>query len=314
MKAIWITGALGAALLLAACGGESEPGRTAQAPEPGAFFESADRVVAGSRVQRAQQADDGAMPAAEMDTGGGETDPALQQYIAYTYDFQMQFAAQSVEPAMQAHRADCMAAGADVCQVVSSSAFARNESHAQARLQIRAAPDWLRDFLGGLEEDVDAAGGEITASTMSSTDLSRPILDAEARLNAQRALRDRLTALLDRDDADLADLVSLERELARVQGGIESIESNLRNMRGRVTMSTVDLGYTSRVTVTSSGAVNPVMAALRDIVRNFSMALGAVITFVAVTTPWLILIIPVIWLLLRWRKRVNARKRAEKAV
>lgn len=308
MKSIWITGALGAALLLSACDGASNTDRMASAPaEPYGDFET-DRAAIGGMTE------DGILrERAEGEAPGSETDPALQQYIAYTYDFQMQYGAQAVEPAMEAHRAECMAAGANVCQVVSSSAYARNESHAQARLSIRATPDWLRGFLGGLEDDVDAAGGEITASTMSSTDLSRPILDAEARLSAQRALRDRLTALLERDNADLADLVALERELARVQGGIESIESNLRNMRGRVTMSTADLTYTSRVTVTGGGATNPVTAALRDIVRNFSVALGAVITFVALTTPWLILIIPVIWLLLRWRRRVNARKRADKA-
>ena len=240
-------------------------------------------------------------------------DPALQQYIAYAYNFHLQYAAPAVEPAMDAHRAACMEAGADTCQVISSSSTAQNENRALARLQIRAAPDWLQEFLSGLEDDVTGNGGEITSSNMSSTDLSRPILDAEARLSAQRALRERLTTLLTREDAEIDDLVALESELARVQGNIESAESNLRNMRGRVTMSVVDLRYTTRVTVTSAGATNPVVHALRDIVRNFSNGLSAVITFIALFAPWLILIIPGLWLLGRWRKRVNERKRAEKA-
>jgi len=309
MKTLWMMTVLGAALMLAACdGGPVDRVEQAPAPALGGYMadmaeEDGSIVVTGSRAQRAAE------PGGDAVAG----DPALQQFIAYTYDFQMQYGSTAVEPAMDAHREACMTAGPDVCQVVSSSSFSRNETHAQARLQIRAAPDWLEAFLGNLERDVEESGGEIVSSNMSSTDLSRPILDAEARLNAQRALRDRLTALLERDDADLADLVALERELARVQGGIESIESNLRNLRARVTMSTVDLSYTSRITVTGDGAVNPVTAALRDVVRNFSRALGSVITFVAMAAPWLILIIPALWLLGRWRRRVNARKRAEKA-
>lgn len=303
MKTGFMGAVLGTALLLTACG-EGGPDSLGSAPsaEMSSYRMAADRT-----------AEDGAVREQEATEGGGDSDAALQQYIAYSYDFQMEFASAAVEPAMQAHRASCMAAGVTVCQVVSSSAFSRNEDHAQARLQIRATPDWLQAFLGGLESDVAQQGGAIIGSTMSSTDLSRPILDAEARLSAQRALRDRLTALLEREDADLADLVALERELARVQGGIESIESNLRNLRGRVTMSTADLGYSSRVTVTGGGAINPVTAALRDVVRNFSRALGSVITFVALAAPWLILILPAVWLLGRWRRRVTARKRAEKA-
>lgn len=311
MKSIHVTVALCAALALAACS-DGGPNDNTQAAAPElAMYMLAEESGGGeidafnAETERARQQSAG--------DDGEALDPALQQYIAYTYDFHLRFGAAAVEPAMEAHREACMAAGADVCQVVNSSSFSRNETHAQARLQIRAAPGWLDGFLADLDGDVEESGGEIVSSNMSSTDLSRPILDAEARLNAQRALRDRLTALLGREDADLADLVALERELARVQGGIESIESNLRNLRARVTMSTVDLAYSSRVTVTGDGAVNPVTAALRDVVRNFSRALGAVITFVAMAAPWLILIIPALWLLARWRRRVNARKRAEKA-
>jgi len=296
---------LASLLMLSACGqgehevspsisGSGHESLSAGAPE-------AERVADGYFTERTQE------------ESGEPIDPALQQYIAYAYNFQLQYAAQTVEPAMDAHREACMSAGADMCQVVASSSSSQNETRANAHLQIRATPDWLRTFLGGLEDDVTGNDGDIVSSNMSSTDLSRPILDAEARLSAQRALRERLTLLLARDDAEIDDLVALERELARVQGNIESAESNLRNMRGRVTMSTADFQYRTRVTVTSSGATNPLSNALRDVVRNVSTGLSAVITFTALFAPWLILIIPAIWLIGRWRRRVNARKRAEKA-
>ena len=305
MKTQILGSALIALLALTGCDGNSAPSRTEQASDTENYMFD----VAPSP----EMAEESRVAGLERDQADASSDPALQQYIAYSYNFQLQYTAASVEPAMDAHRATCMAAGANICQVVASSASERNADYSQAHLQIRATPDWLRTFLGGLEEEVTGQGGDIVSSSMSSTDLSRPILDAEARLSAQRALRERLTLLLAREDAEIDDLVALERELARVQGNIEAAESNLRNMRGRVTLSTVDLRYSTRATVTSGGATNPVVHALRDIVRNVSTGLSAVITFTALFAPWLILIIPAIWLIGRWRRRVNARKRAEKA-
>lgn len=239
-------------------------------------------------------------------------DTPVEQYIAYAYSYALEFAPNRAVDAMAAHRDLCLSAGPDVCQVVNASSSNQQGNRSRARLQIRAVPDWIADFRDGLEADVEAADGAINSFNMTASDLTRPILDAQARLEAKRALRERLTGLLDRPSADIEALIRLERELARVQGEIESGDANLRAMMARVSMSTLDLNYTTRHTPTGGGALDPIGYALSRFVRDFSTALGDVITVVASTAPWLIIIIPALWLVLRWRRRVAARKQAAK--
>ena len=75
--------------------------------------------------------------------------------------------------------------------------------------------------------------------------VTRVIVDTEATLRAKRALRDRLQQLLATRPGSLADLLGVERELARVQGEIDSSEPNLASTRTRVAMSAVTIEYAS---------------------------------------------------------------------
>jgi len=242
----------------------------------------------------------------------GELSASAEQFIAYSYNYQLEFPPNNTEAVMQAHRDRCLAAGFDVCQVISSSVSSQSANRSYANLNIRAVPAWLDGFRAGLEDETGDVGGRINASTMSSADLTRSILDSDARLTAKRALRDRLNTLLERGDANIEELIQIERELARVQGEIESGDAQLRAMRARVSMSTANLQYTTRFTPTGGGAFDPVSDAIENSVRYFSSGLGGVITFVSLGAPWLILILPLIWLLLRWRARVNAGKQTRK--
>lgn len=254
------------------------------------------------------RADDGFVQSGQAEPG--DPVPSAEQFIAYSYDYQLEFPPNTTEPAMQAHRDRCLAAGFEVCQVISSSSSAQSADMSYANLRIRAVPTWLDTFRAGLEGEADEVGGRVNSSTMSSADLTRSILDSDARLTAKRALRVRLIRLLERGNASIEELIQIERELARVQGEIESGDAQLRAMRARVSMSTIHLQYTTRHTATGGGAFEPVVEAVSNSVRYFSSGLGAVITFIALGAPWLILLMPLIWLLLRWRARVNARKQS----
>jgi len=178
---------------------------------------------------------------------------------------------------------------------------------------IRAEPGWLATFRDGLEADAENAGGEVTSSSQSAEDLTRPILDTQARLDAQVQLRERLTGLLDRQGANIEELIRVERELARVNGDIESATAQLRAMRARVSMSIADLTYQSEIRPISQSTVNPVGEAVRDFAGIVLGGLAVMIRLIAGVLPWLILVIPAIWLLARWRRSVNRRKAAEKA-
>ena len=200
---------------------------------------------------------------------------------------------------MLAHVAACEAAGPRVCIVTDSEVNNQSDDYTNAYLSLRAIPSWIETFQAGLDDEVDAAEGEITSRNKQSVDLTREILDTDARLNAKITLKGRLEDLLATREGDLGELLQVERELARVTGEIESITSNLNALRLRVSMSDMTISYSTKRSLVSGGRSNPLATAFGDFFYNMSAALASVITFFAVGLPWVILIVIFLFIWLR---------------
>lgn len=249
----------------------------------------------------------------EMDGAPGEPSPAMpepgsEQYIAYRHDLGLTLAKGHVEPLMQQHSEACRAAGTETCIVVSSNIYAQDIDYASGHLSIRATPAWIETFMAGIEEDASQAGGEITRRSTQAEDLTRQIIDTGARLQAQETLQGRLQTLLERRDGDLGDLLQIERELARVTGEVESIKAQLKALRLRVSMSSLDLNYETRRAV-DGARHNPMGEAFGDFFYNLSGAIAAVITAFAVGLPWVLLLGIFLWI---WLKLIWPRLRGKK--
>ena len=310
---VWAVLAVG--LALTACEGADRHESDGYAVSEQGFYAEDAITVSGNRIAREHAAaPPPPMMEAEPQTGsGGGADAITERLIAYRYGYQLETPREATEPLIEAHRQACLDAGPEACQVVNANIYAQGDRGSAGSLSLRAVPDWIEDFRDGLASEVDAAGGRIMHQAQSADDLTASIYDAEARLTAKRTLRTRLTALLERPGASVEELVSVERELARLQGEIEGAEAQLRVMRGRVSMSDLTLNYTSRIEPVSRGAFEPLGRALRSLAGNFASGLANVITFIASALPWLIVIVPVFWLLGRWLRGLWRKRKAEQA-
>jgi len=229
---------------------------------------------------------------------------SIQSFLAYRYNYAFALPARSVAGTAQSHAQQCLTAGPALCQVLSSSSQTYSEDNVNANLQLRAEPKWLEGFSAGVMKSVEEAKGELTRQSVSAEDLTRQILDTDARLNAQKTLRTRLEKLLATKDAKLEELLALERELARVQGGIESATTTLNVLRKRVSMSVVDINYQSQQMAVSRSAFSPIGRAFKNFAGNAASSLAGVIEFISYILPWLLLLIPGFWIIRRvWRKR-----------
>jgi hypothetical protein len=234
-------------------------------------------------------------------------------YLAYRYGYGLVMPSASVKPTAEKHMQICRDAGPSKCQITGSNSNNYSASDIRANLSLRAEPDWLQTFVTGLKADVAEVDGRIASENTSVEDLTRAILDTDARLKAQTTLRTRLENLLETRDAKLPDLLALERELARVQGEIESATANLKALRARVSMSVVNISYTSETVAVSRSSFNGIKNALEDFMENLMDGLAAVITFFAVLLPWLIFVIIPGLFTLRWfwrRRRAAKPKKA----
>ena len=114
------------------------------------------------------------------------------------------------------------------------------EERERAEYFIRVPPDRLDALM-----DSVAALGDVESRSVGVEDVTERVIDAEARLNSLRASRDRLRQLLERAGT-VQDVIAVERELARVQGEIESLEARLTALRGQVALSELSVTLRQR--------------------------------------------------------------------
>ena len=119
-----------------------------------------------------------------------------------------------------------------------------------ARSQITGSPgapchgQWtLRVPAEGYEAFLAAARelGEVQDVTSDSQDVTEEYYDVEARIRNKKQEETRLLDLLSKATGKLEEVLSVERELSRVRGEIESMEGRLRVLGDLTTMSTVIL-------------------------------------------------------------------------
>jgi len=282
-----------AVLALAACGSPAEQGGSS----PVTLFADGGKAAPSTEMASA----DAAVTQSPGSPAPAVGVPAGAPMLAYSYRFGLEAPAGQVRSLAARHEAACSAAGPTLCQVTSSSVRDIQGDRQMATLEFRAAPAWLKRFRDGLAGDAKAAGGRISSSGVESEDLSREIVDTEARLRAMTTLRDRLQALLASRPGKLSDLVEIERELARVQGDIDSAQSQLTVMRGRVQMSAVTIQYESAGLAAPRGMWSPLIGAVTDFLGIIVFTLAAMVRLVAWLAPWVALGAGLWWV---FRKRL----------
>jgi hypothetical protein len=305
-----ITAAL-MALALAGCSRDVQ----STAPMEEAASVAADAVYAPQMSQatggEAARMED-APPASPPAPGQPPAGPVIgaTPMLAYVYGVGIEVPARNVRSVMGTHEQACRTAGPRVCQVINSSINAQGEDAVYGQITLRAEPRWLETFRKGLEGQAKEAGGRVREENVSSEDLTRQIVDTSAHLNAQKTLRDRLQQILRSRPGKLSELLETERELARVQGEIDSAESQLAVMRERVSMSILNLGYQSKPSAVTGGAFEPVTDALTEFFSIVMQGFAFIIRLIAVLIPVALVLVPLGWLLLRWRRGRRAKKLA----
>jgi hypothetical protein len=261
------------ALALAACSQES--GKYSEA--------SADAVmVSGARAAPTAEIAPSPPPAPSGEVANAGV------MLAYSYSMGIEAPKGAIAPLVAAHERACIEAGTAVCQVMGSSVNAYGEDQVSGYLNLRAEPKWLANFRAGVASDAEKAGGELTANTVSTEDLTQYIIDTSARLEAKKALRERIRALLDSREGSLNDVLAAERAFAEVQGEIDSMTAALEAAKARVSMSALSISYSSDPE-TSVSMWKPLGEAFNAFGRTSMQSLADAINFIARTWPFFIL-------------------------
>ena len=226
--------------------------------------------------------------------------PVGMPRIAYVYGYGYRLPGAAI-PALQQRHADlCESKGPQVCRIMALGQSGDEGDYAHGSLQLAVASGQARAFGRELGTLVENAEGEQVSSTISGEDLSKQIVDTEARLRARTVLRDRLMEVLATRRGTVAELVEAERGVAQVNEEIDQARSWLAEMKGRVAFSRIDLSYTAGVPA-SGGFMDPVRGAVGSLGTILGTILAGLIVIGSVALPVLAVIFGVLWLRRRAR-------------
>lgn len=271
-------------------------------------------LLAGCQDASRQQADESVdmalmEPAPPASAAATASSSAVAPSIAYAYRFGLELPADAVPTVMGRHEQACIAAGPSACQVIGSNSSRVGRDSVQASLEMRATSAYVARFRAALDGEARDSGGRVAQQAVESEDLTRQLVDTEARMRAMETLRDRLQQLLATRSGTLEQLLQVERELARVQGELDATRSALAVMRTRVQTSKLDVTYSAAGQLAPDSALRPVTDALGQAAYLFMSTLGALIMLLAGALPLLLVIAPLTWLGWRWRQKRAARKK-----
>ena len=149
-----------------------------------------------------------------------------------------------------------------------------------------------------------ASIGEVESVNSTSEDVGEEYVDITARVENARRLEQRLIQLLANRTARLADVLAVERELARVREEIERAEGRLRYLRTRAAMSTLTVLVHEDEPILGRAGDNPIAAAFKAAWRNFVRFIAGLIAAMGVIVP--VAVLAAVGILV-WRK-IRARR------
>lgn len=273
-KALILLAPLGLIALTACSGADSE--------ESAVFDEPASEAAADTAAAPpAERATDSELAALSERPDIPFTLPKM----AYAFDLGFRLPGKDLVRLQQEHADMCEALGPTNCQIVALSSSGEIDEDIRGELQLAVAADKARGFAKVLSGAASNAGAEAFRANIQGEELSKSIVDTEARLRSRIALRDRLQGVLETRRGKVEELVEAERGVAAVNEEIDAAQSWLREQKGRVAFSRMTITYE---TANPGGSfLNPIENALGSLGSIFGVIIAMLIVLGAVVGPLL---------------------------
>lgn len=186
--------------------------------------------------------------------------------------------------------------------------YVANSSMIGGRDQVPSAILELKIPAQRFDQAINGLGtlGKVESVNATAEDVGEEFVDVTARVNNAKRLEERLIELLANRTGRLQDVLSVERELARVREEIERYEGRLRYLKSRVAVSTLSVNLHEPLPILGqSPGQNPIAEAIRRAWRNFVGFIAAGIASLGVLIPVAVLVLAGWVIYKRLRKRAQ---------
>jgi hypothetical protein len=186
----------------------------------------------------------------------------------------------SLEPAMAEVRRIARRAGGFVADATIRSG---GNQLRQATLELKVPSARFDELTEGLQPV-----GRLEFVNVGAQDVSEEFVDLSARIANGHRLEDRLLELLRTRTGKLADVLTVERELARVREEIERMEGRVRYLKAGAQLSTLSVSLHEPAPIVASQGHGPIVEAFRAAWRNFVGVLAGAIASLGFAVPVLV--------------------------
>jgi hypothetical protein len=149
--------------------------------------------------------------------------------------------------------------------------------------------------------------GTVRERSTSAEDLTGNITDSDARLRNLRNTEADILHIMDRSGS-VSQVMSAEMQLSQVREQIETLESQLKDMRTRVAYATIDIDLEAETTTApvTPTAASQLASAWRSAVASlgaFTIGIVALVMWIIVFVPYAVAAAVLVWLLVRKLRR-----------
>jgi len=184
------------------------------------------------------------------------------------------------------------------CEVVASTITTRTgDSVPSGTISLRVAPEDLKKLLTYVEKL-----GKLAQHTTEREDKTTVVIDTEAKIKNLTTFRDSLRGMLSKPSATVKDLVEIQKQLTDTQAELDSETTQRKILANETEKIAVDISF--RVERRGgSGGWAQIWNALRESGSIFADSTASLITTIVAIVPWLVLIVPGVWLVvIVWRR------------
>jgi hypothetical protein len=190
------------------------------------------------------------------------------------------------------------------CEVVSSSITMRTAgSTPTGTISFRVAPEDLQKLLAQFDKL-----GKVAQHTTEREDKTTAVVDNEAKIKNLTAFRDNLRAMLAKPSAKVSDLVEIQKQLTDTQSELDSETAQRKLLTNETEKIAVQITFRVESARSRRGAFSQIWDALLESGSILGDSTASLITTIVAVIPWLILIVPTIWLLSKVWKKLRLRR------
>lgn len=188
--------------------------------------------------------------------------------------------------------------------VAANEGFITEESQSEvfSRVEHRVSVRVPAPKFDALLEAISKGADTLKSKRITAQDVTEEYVDVGSRIKTKKELESRYQQLLQKA-TKVEEMLAIEREMGTLRTDIESIEGRLRYLKDRVAFSTLTVIYYETATE-SVGFLDKLGAALSG---GWNNLLGFLLGLVTLW-PFLLIILGLVFLLLRYRRRRAAKE------